>query len=41
MHPLRLSDCGGDKIGFVRANLALALRRDDVGPAIREYLAGL
>ena len=33
-------DCG-DKIGFVKANLALALKRDDVGPAIREYLAGL
>jgi UTP--glucose-1-phosphate uridylyltransferase len=33
-------DCG-DKIGFVKANLALALHRDDVGPAIREYLAGL
>ena len=33
-------DCG-DKIGFVKANLALALRRDDVAPAIRAYLAGL
>jgi UTP--glucose-1-phosphate uridylyltransferase len=33
-------DCG-DKVGFVKANLALALKRDDVGPAIREYLAGL
>ena len=33
-------DCG-DKVGFVRANLALALKRDDVAPAIREYLAGL
>jgi UTP--glucose-1-phosphate uridylyltransferase len=33
-------DCG-DKIGFVKANLALALKRDDVAPAIREYLAGL
>ena len=33
-------DCG-DKIGFVKANLALALKRDDVGPAIRDYLAGL
>jgi UTP--glucose-1-phosphate uridylyltransferase len=33
-------DCG-DKVGFVRANLAIALHRDDVGPAIREYLAGL
>jgi UTP--glucose-1-phosphate uridylyltransferase len=33
-------DCG-DKVGFVKANLALALHRDDVGPAIREYLATL
>ena len=33
-------DCG-DKIGFVRANLALALRREDVAPAIRAYLAEL
>jgi UTP--glucose-1-phosphate uridylyltransferase len=33
-------DCG-DKIGFVRANLALALRRDDVAPAIRAFIAGL
>ena len=33
-------DCG-DKVGFVRANLAIALKRDDVAPAIREYLAGL
>jgi UTP--glucose-1-phosphate uridylyltransferase len=33
-------DCG-DKVGFVRANLALALKRDDVAPAIRDYLAGL
>jgi UTP--glucose-1-phosphate uridylyltransferase len=33
-------DCG-DKVGFVKANLALALQREDVGPAIREYLAGL
>ncbi|HEY0149418.1 MAG TPA: UTP--glucose-1-phosphate uridylyltransferase GalU [Allosphingosinicella sp.] len=33
-------DCG-DKIGFVKANLALALQREDVGPAIREYLASL
>jgi UTP--glucose-1-phosphate uridylyltransferase len=31
-------DCG-DKIGFVKANLALALKRDDVAPAIRAYLA--
>jgi len=33
-------DCG-DKIGFVKANVALALRRDDVAPALRDYLAGL
>ena len=32
-------DCG-DKIGFVKANLALALAREDVAPAIRAYLAG-
>ncbi len=31
-------DCG-DKIGFVKANLALALKRDDIAPAIRAYLA--
>ncbi len=31
-------DCG-DRIGFVTANLALALRRDDVGPAIRDFLS--
>jgi UTP--glucose-1-phosphate uridylyltransferase len=33
-------DCG-DKIGFVKANLALALRRDDVAPALRAYLQTL
>ena len=31
-------DCG-DKAGFVLANLALGLDRDDVAPRIREYLA--
>jgi UTP--glucose-1-phosphate uridylyltransferase len=31
-------DCG-DKTGFVVANLALALNRDDVAPAVRAYLA--
>ena len=31
-------DCG-DKTGFVIANLALALQRDDVAPAVRAYLA--
>jgi len=33
-------DCG-DKAGFICANIALALARDDVGPAVRAYLAGL
>jgi UTP--glucose-1-phosphate uridylyltransferase len=33
-------DCG-DKVGFVRANLALALKRDDVAPAIRAYLQSI
>jgi UTP--glucose-1-phosphate uridylyltransferase len=33
-------DCG-DKIGFVKANVALALKRDDVAPALRDFLAGL
>ena len=33
-------DCG-DKTGFVKANVALALRRDDVAPALREYLSSL
>ena len=40
-HALRVNaqrhDCG-DKAGYVIANLALALGRDDVGPKIREYL---
>jgi UTP--glucose-1-phosphate uridylyltransferase len=31
-------DCG-DKTGFVIANLALALERDDVAPAVRAFLA--
>ncbi|HYG31095.1 MAG TPA: UTP--glucose-1-phosphate uridylyltransferase GalU [Allosphingosinicella sp.] len=31
-------DCG-DKTGFVIANLALALKRDDVAPAVRAYIA--
>lgn len=31
-------DCG-DKAGFVTANIALALARDDVGPAVGEWLA--
>jgi UTP--glucose-1-phosphate uridylyltransferase len=33
-------DCG-DKAGFVIANLALALARDDIAPKVREYLAAL
>jgi UTP--glucose-1-phosphate uridylyltransferase len=33
-------DCG-DKAGFVMANLALALERDDIAPAIRAFIAGL
>ncbi len=33
-------DCG-DKAGYVIANVALALERDDVGPKVREYLATL
>lgn len=32
-------DCG-DKAGFVLANLALGLDREDVAPRIREFLAG-
>ncbi|QXQ08682.1 UTP--glucose-1-phosphate uridylyltransferase [Sphingosinicellaceae bacterium] len=30
-------DCG-DKAGFITANIALALARDDVGPQVREWL---
>jgi len=33
-------DCG-DKEGWLIANLALALARDDVAPAVKDYLAGL
>jgi UTP--glucose-1-phosphate uridylyltransferase len=33
-------DCG-DKTGFVIANLALALKRDDVAPAVRAFIATL
>ena len=33
-------DCG-DKAGFVIANIALSLERGDVGPKVREFLAGL
>jgi UTP--glucose-1-phosphate uridylyltransferase len=31
-------DCGSAS-GFVIANLAMALERDDVGPAVRDYLS--
>jgi UTP--glucose-1-phosphate uridylyltransferase len=33
-------DCG-DKAGFVTANIALALERDDLAPAVRSFIAGL
>ena len=33
-------DCG-DKVGFVKANLTLALKRNDVAPAIRAFIADL
>ncbi len=33
-------DCG-DKVGFIQANIALALERDDMAGALRDYLAGL
>jgi len=33
-------DCGS-AAGFVIANLAMALERRDVGPAVREFIAGL
>ena len=33
-------DCG-DKAGFVIANLAMALQREDVGPKVREFISGL
>jgi len=33
-------DCG-DKAGHITANIALALDRADVGPAVRAYIAGL
>jgi len=33
-------DCG-DKAGFIQANLALALPRDDIGPAVRAFAADL
>lgn len=36
----RRFDCG-DKAGFITANIALALERDDVGPAVRQFMSGL
>ena len=33
-------DCG-DKAGWVQANLALALAREDIGPSVRAFAAGL
>ena len=33
----RRYDCG-DKAGFIMANIALALDRDDIGPVVRDYL---
>jgi len=34
----RRFDCG-DKVGFLEANLAFALERDDLGDAVRDVLA--
>jgi UTP--glucose-1-phosphate uridylyltransferase len=36
----RSFDCGS-KIGFLAANVAYALERDDLGPALRAELPGL
>jgi UTP--glucose-1-phosphate uridylyltransferase len=33
-------DCG-DKAGYIQANLALALAREDIGPAVRAFARGL
>jgi UTP--glucose-1-phosphate uridylyltransferase len=33
-------DCG-DKAGYIQANLALALAREDIGPAVRSFAEGL
>ena len=33
-------DCG-DKAGYIQANLALALARDDIGPAVRQFARDL
>ncbi len=32
-------DCG-DKAGFIQANIAMALEREDIGPAVRAFLDG-
>jgi UTP--glucose-1-phosphate uridylyltransferase len=36
----RRFDCG-DKAGFIQANLALALERSDIGPAVRSFASDL
>ena len=36
----RRFDCG-DKAGFITANIALALDREDLAPAVREFLRGV
>jgi UTP--glucose-1-phosphate uridylyltransferase len=33
-------DCG-DKAGYIQANIALALERTDIGPAVRDFIAKL
>jgi UTP--glucose-1-phosphate uridylyltransferase len=33
-------DCG-DKAGYVIANLALALEREELAPKLRDFIAGL
>ncbi|MEI9852625.1 MAG: UTP--glucose-1-phosphate uridylyltransferase GalU [Sphingomonas sp.] len=33
-------DCG-DKAGFIQANIAVALSREDIGPQVREFIKGL
>ena len=33
-------DCG-DKAGYIQANLAIALSRADIGPAVRDFVKGL
>ncbi|CAA9510751.1 MAG: UTP--glucose-1-phosphate uridylyltransferase [uncultured Sphingomonadaceae bacterium] len=36
----RRFDCG-DKAGFIQANIALAMAREDIGPAVRAFVAEL